>query len=193
VLAGTVKSSTSTAAAPGRTPRALVEQAELSVRAEPDGLKGAGTILRRQVDLDLAAVRGRRRRGTRGHSRARGSLNQVAVRCHHRNGFHRRAIRSGRTAPVQLVLRAGEVQLKAEGAVSRPFSRREFDLTHELTGREIKGLDPLMDIVLPLQGEFHARGKVSARAERFTYEEELRVGRSDLNAVVTVAPGPARP
>jgi uncharacterized protein involved in outer membrane biogenesis len=192
-LAGTVKSLHIDGRSSGRTPRALLEQAELSVRAEPAGLKGAGAILRRKVDLDLAALEASAGRGRGVTVVLAGSLNQVPFDATIGTGSIAELYDPAAPLPVRLVLRAGEVQLKAEGAVARPFSRREFDLTHELSGREIEGLDPLMDIVLPLQGEFHARGKVSGRAERFTYEGELHVGRSDLNAAVTVTPGPARP
>ena len=192
-LAGTVKSLHIDGRSSGRTPRALLEQAELSVRAEPAGLKVAGTILRRKVDLDLAALEASAGRGKGVTVVLAGRLNRVPFDATIGTGSIAELYDPAAPLPVRLVLRAGEVQLKVEGAVARPFSRRDFDLTHELSGREIEGLDPLMDIVLPLQGEFHARGKVSARAERFTYEGELRVGRSDLNAVVTVTPGPARP
>ena len=192
-LAGTVKSIHIDGRSSGRTPRALLEQAELSVRVEPAGLKGAGTILRRKVDLDLAALEASAGRGKGVTVVLAGSLNRVPFDATIGTGSIAELYDPAARLPVRLVLRAGEAQLKAEGAVARPFSRREFDLTHELTVREIEGLDPLMDIVLPLQGEFHAKGKVSGRAERFTYEGELRVGRSDLNAVVTVTPGPARP
>jgi uncharacterized protein involved in outer membrane biogenesis len=193
VLAGTVKSLRIDGRSSGRTPRALLEQAELSVRAESDGLKGAGTILRRKVELDLAAIEAAAGKGRGVTAVLAGRLNQVPFDATIGTGSIAELYDPAAPLPVQLALRAEEVQLKAEGAVARPFSRREFDLTHELSGREIEGLDPLMDIVLPLQGEFHARGKVSARANRFAYEEELRVGRSDLKAVVTVTPGPARP
>jgi uncharacterized protein involved in outer membrane biogenesis len=193
VLAGTVKSLQIDGRSSGRTPRALLEQAELSVRAEPAGLKGAGTLLRRKVDLDLAALEVAAGRGRGVTAVLAGRLNQVPFDATIGTGSIAELYDPAAPLPVRLALRAGEVQLKAEGAVARPFSRREFDLTHELTGSEIEGLDPLMDIVLPLQGEFQARGKVSACAQRFTYEEELRVGRSDLKAVVTVTPGPARP
>jgi hypothetical protein len=192
-LAGTVKSLHIDARSSGRTPRALLEQAELSVRAEPAGLKGAGTILRRKVDLDLSAFEASAGRGRGVSAVLAGSLNQVPFDATIGTGSIAELYDSAAPLPVRLALRVGEAQVKAEGAVARPFSRREFDLTHELTVREIEGLDPLMDIVLPLQGEFHARGKVAARAERFTYEGDLRVGRSDLKAVVTVTPGPARP
>jgi uncharacterized protein involved in outer membrane biogenesis len=192
-LTGTVKSLHIDGRSSGRTPRALLEQAELSVRAEPAGLKGAGTILRRKVDLDLAAFEASAGRGRGVAAVLAGSLNQVPFDATIGTGSIAELYDPAAPLPVRLALRAGEVQLKAEGAVARPFSRQEFDLAHELSGREIEGLDPLMDIVIPLQGEFHARGKVSARGKRFTYEEELRVGRSDLKAVVTLTPGPARP
>ncbi len=192
-LAGTVKSLHIDGRSSGGTPRALLEQAELSVRAEPAGLKGAGAIMRRQVDITLAKAEATVRRGRPAAVVLSGTLNRVPFEASIAAGSIAELYRPDIPLPVRLAMRAGDVQLTAEGTVARPFSRQEFDLTHELMGPEIKGLDPLMDIVLPLQGEFHARGRVSARGKRFTYEEDLRVGKSDLNAAVTVTHAPARP
>ncbi len=192
-LSGAVKAVHIKGHSTGKTPRALLEQAELSVRANPAGLKGSGAIMRRRVDITLDKAEASVRRGRPAAVVLSGTLNRVPFEASIAGGSIAELYRPDTPLPVRLGLRAGDVQLTAEGTVARPFSRQEFDLTHELTGQEIKGLDPLMDIVLPLQGEFHARGRVLARGKRFTYDEDLRVGKSDLNAAVTVTYASARP
>ncbi len=192
-FSGTVQTLHVKASSAGKTPRALLEQAELSVRANPADLKGSGAIMRRQVEIHLAKAEATVRRGRPAAVALEGTLNRVPFDATIAAGSLAELYRPDTPLPVRLALRAGEVQLKAEGAVARPFSRLEFDLAHEFSGKQIKGLDPLMDIILPLQGEFHATGRVAARGQRFTYEEDLRVGRSDLKAVVTVARAPVRP
>jgi hypothetical protein len=192
-LFGAVKSVHIKGRSAGRTPRALLEQAQLSVRANPDGLKGSGTIVRRQVDMTLAKAEASVRRGQPAEVFLSGTLNRVPFDATIAAGSMAELYRPNTPLPVRLAIRAGEVRLKAEGAVARPFSRQEFHLSHELSGKEIKGLDPLMDMVLPLQGEFQARGHVSARGQQFFYEEDLRVGSSDLKAELTVGYEAVRP
>ncbi len=192
-LSGAVKTVHIKGRSAGRTPRALLEQAQLSVRANPAGLEVSGTIMRRRVDITLAKAEASVRRGRPAEVVLSGALNRVPFDATIAAGSIAELYRPNTPLPVRFVMRAGEVQLKAEGAVARPFSRQEFNLSHELTGKEIKGLDPLMDMVLPLQGEFHARGRVSARGKQFFYEEDLRVGRSDLKAELTVSYEAARP
>jgi uncharacterized protein involved in outer membrane biogenesis len=51
----------------------------------------------------------------------------------------------------------------------------------------------LADFAVPLRGEFSARGRITGRGNRFTYEEDLRVGKSDLKADITVLRDPPRP
>jgi hypothetical protein len=46
---------------------------------------------------------------------------------------------------------------------------------------------------MPLRGEFSARGRITGRANRFTYTEALRVGKSDLKANIVIVRGPPRP
>ena len=46
---------------------------------------------------------------------------------------------------------------------------------------------------MPLRGEFRAKGRVTRQGNRYTYEENLRVGKSDLKADITVLDEPPRP
>jgi len=95
--------------------------------------------------------------------------------------------------PLRLALQTEDLQFKAEGSIARPFKKNEFELNYELAGKEIEGLDPLADFTIPLRGEFSARGRITGRGNRFTYEEDLRVGKSDLKADITVLREPPRP
>jgi hypothetical protein len=92
-----------------------------------------------------------------------------------------------------VALQRKELQLNAEVTISKPFENLEFDLKHEITGKEIEGFSPLFDFAMPLQGEFHAIGLLKARGNKFTYEEDLRVGQSDLKLFLTVLRKPTHP
>ncbi len=60
--------------------------------------------------------------------------------------------------PVRLALQTADMQLKAEGTIAKPFQSKTFEIDHELTGKEIEGLGPLFDFVMPLRGAFRAQG-----------------------------------
>lgn len=79
-----------------------------------------------------------------------------------------------------------ELQLKAQGTVARPLENNEFEFQFELMGKEIKGLGPLAGFVVPLRGEFRAKGRIKGRDKRFSYKGDLRIGKSDLKADITV-------
>ena len=85
------------------------------------------------------------------------------------------------------------MQFKAEGSIARPFENNEFELKYELTAKEIQGLHPLADFAVPLRGAFRAQGRITARGNRFTYEEDLRVGKSDLKSDIIILQDPPRP
>jgi uncharacterized protein involved in outer membrane biogenesis len=95
--------------------------------------------------------------------------------------------------PVQIALQTAEVQFQAAGSVERPFKNNVFELTYDLTGKEIEELDPLVDFTIPLRGAFRAQGRIAGNGNRFTLEEDLRVGKSDLKADISVIKGPPRP
>jgi hypothetical protein len=92
-----------------------------------------------------------------------------------------------------VAIQTEDLQFKADGAIARPFKKNEFELQYELAGTEIEGLDHLIDFAVPLRGEFRAGGRIAGRGNRFTYEEDLRVGKSDLKADITVLREPPRP
>jgi uncharacterized protein involved in outer membrane biogenesis len=94
--------------------------------------------------------------------------------------------------PVQMTFQTENLQLKAEGSIARPFENNAFELQYELVGKEIERLDTLADFVVPLRGEFRARGRITGSGNRFIYKEDLRIGKSDLKADITVLRDPPR-
>ena len=193
IIAGTVDAVHFDGRSTGETLRALLEQADITVQIKPASLSSSGNMIPRKLDVTVSGAELAVRKGLPLTAALTGTLNRVPFDLAIRAGTLAELYRTDAPLPVSLTLRTADVQLKAEGAVARPFQRQEFDLEHELTGKDIKGLDPLMDVVLPLRGEFHAKGRVSARGNRFTYDEDLRVGKSDFTAAITVLHAPTRP
>jgi hypothetical protein len=102
-------------------------------------------------------------------------------------------LRTDAPLPLHVALQRPDEKFNAEVTIARLFENKEFDLKHELTGKEIEGLSPLLDFTVPLQGEFHAIGLLKARGNKFTYEEDLRVGKSDIKLSLTVLRSPTSP
>ena len=85
------------------------------------------------------------------------------------------------------------MRLTAEGTFNRPFENQTFNMSHDLSGPQIEKLTPLIDLAVPLRGEFHAQGTIAAHGDRFVINENLRIGESDLQAALTVWRSVARP
>ena len=95
--------------------------------------------------------------------------------------------------PIRIDMKAAYAVFKGQGTVARPLSQRVFDLAHEISGAEVEGLDPLIDLALPLQGAFSARGTITGRGDRLTYNEELHVGDSDFRMTLDLWQNAPRP
>ena len=95
--------------------------------------------------------------------------------------------------PLRATIKKADLNFKAEGNIERPVKRNSFEFQYELSGKEIQGLAPLADFAVPLRGEFSARGRITGHGNRFTYAEDLRVGKSDLKANIMIVRVPPRP
>lgn len=95
--------------------------------------------------------------------------------------------------PIFLEVELADLQLKTEIAIPKPFEQNTLDLTHEIKGKEIRVLNSFLGIDLPFRGEFHSKGKFAANGNRFIFEENLRVGKTNLSANVTVLNASPRP
>ncbi len=177
----------------GKSLRALGEHAAFTVQIKPANLSYTAKIIDQTVDVmvENAEFVARKDRSLTGSFT--GTLRGVPFNATISSVSLVEMQIANVPLPVRVVLQTADVQFKAEGTIARPFENNEFELKYQLTGKEIKGLDPLIDFAVPLRGAFRAQGRITASGNRFTYEENLRVGNSDLKANITVLRKPTRP
>jgi uncharacterized protein involved in outer membrane biogenesis len=192
-IAGTADAVDLDGSSTGKTLRALGEQATVTLQIKPANLSYAAEIANETVDIRVESAKfvARKDQPLTGafSGKVRGADFNAEV-----STANLIKIRNADTPlPVRVALQTEDLQFKAEGAFARPFEKNEFEFQYELAGKEIEGLDPLADFTVPLRGEFRARGRITGRGNRFTYEEDLRVGKSDLKADITVLREPPRP
>jgi uncharacterized protein involved in outer membrane biogenesis len=177
----------------GETLHALLEQAAITMQIKHANLSYTGNFAAQKVEATVESAEIIARKDQPVTATFTGTLQSVPFNA----TVSAVSLAGMRTIdavlPVRVALQTPDVQFKAEGTIARPFEKKEFDLKHEITGKEIEGLAPLIDFAVPLRGEFRAQGRVSARGNRFTYEEDLRVGKTDLKANISLVREPSRP
>jgi uncharacterized protein involved in outer membrane biogenesis len=193
VLAGRVDVARFDGRSAGRTLGALREAAEISVKMSPASVKYSGKLMSEPLTLIVTNAEVSVSAGRPVAATLAGTLNQAPFDAILGAGTLADLFQKDGPLPVRATLQVADIKLGAEGVVTRPFRRRAFDLAHDLAGKEIQDLDALLGAGLPLRGAFQATGRVSGRGSRYTYEGELRVGKSDLQADVTVLEALARP
>ena len=193
ILVGTVDAINLEGSSRGETLHALLEQAAITLKIRPANVSYTGNFAAQKVDVTFESAEVIARQDRPVTATFTGMLQSVPFNA----TVSAVSLASMRTSdavlPVRVALQTADVQFKAEGTIARPFERKEFDLEHELTGKEIERLAPLIDFAVPLRGEFRAKGRVTARGNRFTYEEDLRIGKTHLKAIITVVREPPRP
>jgi len=177
----------------GETLEALLQQATINLRIKPANLSYTEQIVARTLNFTFNSVKFFVDRDHPVKAVFNGTLQGVPFNATVSATNIAEMLRTEAPLPVRVALHRADVRFNAEATISRPFEIMEFDLKHELTGKEIEGLSPLLDIAVPLQGEFHAIGLLRARGNKFTYEEDLRVGRSDIKLFLTVLRKPTHP
>jgi uncharacterized protein involved in outer membrane biogenesis len=177
----------------GKTLRALGEQAAVTLQIKLANLSYTAEIVDQTFDIRVASAKLIARKDQPLTGAFSGTVRGAAFSAEVSSANLREILKADIPLPVRVDLQTEDLQFKAEGSIARPFENNEFDLQYELAGAEIEGLDPLADFTIPLRGEFRARGRITGRGNRFTYEEDLRVGKSDLKADITVLRGPPRP
>jgi len=193
ILVGTVDAINLEGSSRGETLHALLEQAAITLKIRPANVSYTGNFAAQKVDVTFESAEVIARQDRPVTATFTGTLQSVPFNATVSAVSLAGMRTSDAVLPVRVALQTADVQFKAEGTIARPFERKEFDLKHELTGKEIEGLAPLIDFAVPLRGEFRAKGTVSARGNRFTYEEDLRIGKTDLKAIITVVRQPPRP
>ncbi len=177
----------------GKTLRALGEQAVVTLQIKPANLNYTAEIANQKFDIEIESAKLVAHKDQQLTGAIIGTIRGAAFNAEVSTANLREIWEANTPLPLRVALQTEDVQFKAEGSIARPFENNEFELQYELAGSEIEGLDPLADFAVPLRGKFRARGRITGRGNRFTYEEDLRVGKSDLKADITVLIEPPRP
>ena len=192
-IAGTADAIDLDVSSTGKTLRALGGQATATLQIKPADLNYTAEIADQKIDIQIESAKLVVRKDQPLTGTFNGTFRGAAFNAE-ASIANLMGIRKANThLPVRVAIQTEDLQFKTEGTIARPFKKNEFDLEYELAGTEIEGLDPLADFTIPLRGEFRARGRITGRGNRFTYEENLRVGKSDLRAEITVLRQPPRP
>ena len=177
----------------GNTLNNMLEHAAVTLQIRPAKLHYTADIIDQTVDVEIESAEFIARKDSPLTGNFSGKLQGTAFNAEISTTNLRRIQQADKYLPVRLNLQTADVQLKAEGVIERPIENKEFELQYDLSGKDIEGLDPLFDFVVPLRGAFRARGLITARGNRLTYKEDMRIGKSDLKADITVLRDPPRP
>ena len=192
-IAGTADAVVLDGSSQGETLHALLKQATTTLRIKPANLRYSEQIVARTINFTFDSAEIFTNKDRPVTAVFAGTLQKVPFNATVSATNLLEVLRAGAPLPVRLTLQRADVQFNAGATIARPFENLEFDLKHELTGKEIEGLSPLLDFAVPLQGGVHAIGRLKARGNKFTYEEDLRVGQSDLKLSLTVLRKTTRP
>ncbi|MGD8651460.1 MAG: AsmA-like C-terminal region-containing protein, partial [Desulfobacterales bacterium] len=193
MVSGTIDAVALKASSTGKTLRALLEQAAFTLQLKPADLSYTFQIAGQTRDFTFSDVELAARRNEPLAAVFEGTLDGTPFNGDVSTANLREIQKSNSPLPLRVTVKEADLDFKAEGTIERPFKRNSFELQYELSGKEIQGLDPLADFAVPLRGEFSARGRITGRGNRFTYAEDLRVGKSDLRANITIVREPPRP
>jgi uncharacterized protein involved in outer membrane biogenesis len=177
----------------GATLQALLDQAAVNLQIKPAKLHYAGQLFPRKMDLIFESLEITAHKGSPVTANLTGLLKGGPFRATLRTANLAQMRKANAPLPVNIDLQSADLQLKTEGAIARPLKKNEFVFKHKLTGAEIEGLSPLLDFTVPLHGSFQAKGRLTGRGNKFTYEEDLRVGLSDLKVDINILLAPPRP
>lgn len=96
--------------------------------------------------------------------------------------------------PVELRLANGPTRAVLKGTLQAPLHPRTAALDLLLTGPDLALLAPLTGVALPATPPYELGGKLDYTAGRFRFNDVAgRVGRSDVEGMLTVIQGPVRP
>jgi hypothetical protein len=168
----------------GRTLAALLKQAALNVKLHTADLKYKGQFAGRSIDLGITAAEIATDKAGPLHASFTGTFQRLPFDAQASTAPLNELLTRETPLPIRLDMQTAYANFSGRGTVARPLTRGDFDLEHEITGDEIEGLDPLIDLAFPLQGAFSARGTITGRGGHVTYVEDLQLGKSDFQLTV---------
>jgi uncharacterized protein involved in outer membrane biogenesis len=193
IIAGSADALDLDGSSQGKTLRAWLEGAAFTLQIKPANLRYTAQMVDVTLDFTFQSAKFVARRDSPVTVTLSGTLQGDPFNATISAGKLSELQRTDVPLPVRLAIQTEDLEFKAEGTIARPFEKKEIDLTHVFTGKEIQGVAPLLDLAVPLKGAFRAEGRTLVRSNHFTWEEDMRVGKSDLQMVITVLRRPTRP
>jgi uncharacterized protein involved in outer membrane biogenesis len=143
----------------GRTLRALIEQArltldaqamELSYRSQPDG-----TV----IPVKISSARATAIPGQTVKVVVEGAVRDVLVKLDLTAGKLVKFAVGSKAWPMRVELNAADALLKINGVVAQPLEGEGFDVGFDLRGKELSALNQLLDMELPTMGPYELSGR----------------------------------
>ncbi len=186
IISGTADTVEVKASSTGKNLRALLAQPAFRLQLKPANLRYSIDLGDREFDFQIESAELVADKDQPLTGAFKGMLRGTSFNAEASTANLKQIRKTDTPLPIRATIQTEDIQFQAEGTIFRPFENNAIELAYELAGAEIRGLDPLADIVLPFHGEFNSRGRVTARGNRITYEENLQVGQSDLKANLTL-------
>jgi len=193
IIAGTAEAVNLDVSSAGETLQALLDQAAVNLQIKPAKLHFASYLLGRQMDVTFESAEITAQKGRPVTANLTGLLKGDPFRASISTANLAYLRKADADLPLNMEVRSADLQLKTEGAIARPLKKKEFVFKHKLTGADIEGLSPLLAFTIPLRGPFQANGRLTAKGDKFKYEEDLLVGQSDLKVDINILLEPPRP
>jgi uncharacterized protein involved in outer membrane biogenesis len=193
IIAGTAEAVNLNGSSMGETLQALLDQAEVNLQIKPAKLHYASYLLGRQMDVTFESAEITAQKDSTVTANLTGLLKGDPFRATISTANLAHLRKADADLLVNIEVKSADLELKTEGAIARPFKKKEFVFKHKLTGADIEGLSPLLAFTIPLHGPFQANGRFTAKGNKFKYEEDLRVGQSDLKVDINIFLEPPRP
>jgi uncharacterized protein involved in outer membrane biogenesis len=193
IIVGTAEAINLDGSSTGGTLQVLLDQAAVNLQIKPAKLHYAKQLFPRKMDITFESLEITARKDRPVTANLTGLLKGDPFRATLRTARLAHLRKANAPLPLNMEVKSADLQLKTEGAIARPFKKKEFVFQHKLTGAEIEGLSPLLDFAIPLRGPFQANGRLTALGNRFNYIEDLRVGQSDLKVDINILLEPPRP
>ncbi|MEE8079529.1 MAG: AsmA-like C-terminal region-containing protein, partial [Pseudomonadales bacterium] len=146
-------------ASSGRTLRALIEQArltldaqamELSYRSQPDG-----TV----IPVKISTARATAIPGEAVTVVVEGAVRDVPIKLDLAMGTLLNFAAGTKTWPIRVELNAADAVFKANGVVAQPLEGEGFDVGFDLRGKELSALNRLLGMELPTMGPYELSGR----------------------------------
>jgi len=178
----------------GNTIRALAQRADLRLKMQRGRIRSGDDQAGQRWTLDIAAAEIVAKKAQPIRISVNGNYRAKPFALVTETVTLEGMVTGTRPWPLAVSLQATEASLNARGSVTHPFRGKGFDLAFAITGTNLRELDPLIDYVIPLRGDYRVAGRFSDDASRYSLTDvQVQVGQSDIGGSIVFDMTEARP